>query len=226
MIQALARVSWTKIRRTPRTSVPILIWAAFSLALAWATRAEGLATGASHALETYGAVFLPLFGYAAVSATLAGDGLKRAIRGVVTLGVEPLAAASSSVAVAVAVAVAFGAVFGAVVAGLAHGIADPSLASDLFVAFWVGGLGAGAYAAFFMAGSVVGKGTGRAALLIVDWLIGGGSGALSLLCPRSHITSLLGGPLAADVSQRASSVLLLVLLGGYGVVAVAASRRG
>ena len=64
----------------------------------------------------------------------------------------------------------------------------------------------------FRAGSAIGKGTMRGVLLALDWIIGGGAGVGALITPRGHVTSLLGGPLCAELVQRASSLLLVVLL--------------
>ena len=116
-------------------------------------------------------------------------------------------------------------VLGALVCALAHGSQDPPLAVDMAASFGVCALGGGAYAAYFSVGSAIGRGTMRGVFLALDWIVGGASGAGALIMPRGHVTSLLGGPLCADLSQRTSSLMLVALLLAYGSLAVLLVRR-
>ena len=65
----------------------------------------------------------------------------------------------------------------------------------------------------------------RGIFLAVDWIVGSGSGFGALFTPRGHVQSLLGGPLCAEISQRASSVTLLAIGCAYAGLAVLITRR-
>lgn len=174
---------------------------------------------------TFAFLILPLVAYGVVGATLGSSGLRRGIRGVVSLGAAPRSAALASVLVAAASSAALCGILAAVVCGLAHGSHDPPLATDLVASVGVGALGGAAYAAYFSLGSAIGKGAMRGVFLAVDWIVGGGAGVGAILTPRGHVTSLLGGPLCADLSARASSIMLIVLFLAYASLAVLLVRR-
>lgn len=226
MTFALALPSLARLLRTPRSWAAIAAWTLVGVASALVVRSRGTTTGADHVMRgTFGVIVLPLVAFAIVGAALGGGGMKRSIRGVVALGAAPRAAAFASTLVAVAASMVIGAVVASITCAVAHGSGDPPLGRDLFASLWIGGLGGGAYAAYFAAGSALGQGTMRSGLLVVDWIVGGAGGVGAIFVPRGHVTSLLGGPLAAEIPQRASSVLLVVLLVAYTGLAVALSRR-
>jgi hypothetical protein len=225
MTLLLARIPALRLVRTSRAWVPIVGWTLLAIVVALSARARGATTGADHVMRgTFAFVVLPLVAYAVVTATL-GGGLKTGIRGVVALGAAPRSAALASVLVAIASAAAFCGVLGAFVCALAHGSGDPPLGIDMAASFGVGVLGGATYGAFFSAGAAIGKGSVRGLFLAIDWIVGSGAGAGALVFPRGHVTSLLGGPLCADLSHRASSVVLVVLLVAYASLAVALVRR-
>jgi len=226
MTFVLARVPALRLLRTPRAWAPILLWSLLAVVMAVAARTTGSASGASHVMRgSFAFLVLPLVAYAIVGAVIGAGGLRHGVRGVVALGAEPRRAALASVGVAVAYAMAACGILAALVCLLAHGAQDPPLASDVPTSFWVGALGGGAYGAFFCAGSALWKGKLRGVFLAFDWIVGGGAGASALLTPRGHVLSLLGGLPCAELSQRASSALLVVLLLAYGSVAIALARR-
>jgi len=222
----LARIPALRLLRAPRAWLPILAWALLAVVFAVSARARGSTTGADHVMRgAFAFLVLPLVSYAVVGATLGRRGLRRGIRGVVALGAAPRSAALASVLVAIAISALLSGVLGAAVCALAHGSADPPLASDMLASLWICALGGGTYGAYFSAGSAIGKGAMRGVFLALDWIVGGGAGAGALLTPRGHVTSLLGGPLCADLSQRTSSLLLVVLLLTYAALAVTLARR-
>jgi hypothetical protein len=226
MTLVLARIPALRLVRSPRAWLPIVAWAAFAVVIAVSARARGSTTGADHVMRgAFSFLVLPLIAYGVVGATLGTTGLRRGIRGVVALGAPPRSAALASVLVAIGASALLAGVLGAVVCALAHGSGDPPLASDLVTSLWISALGGGTYGAYFSAGSAIGKGAMRGVFLALDWIIGGGAGIGALVTPRGHVTSLLGGPLCADLSQRTSSMLLVVLLVAYAGVAVALVRR-
>jgi hypothetical protein len=153
-------------------------------------------------------------------------GMRRGIRGVTFLGSSPARAALATALVAAAACAIVGGVLAALVCGLAHGSSDPPLGADLFASTWVGALGGAAYGTYFAAGSAIGKGGSvRGVFLALDFIVGSGSGIGSALLPRGHVVALFGGPLVADLPPRASSVLLVFVLGLWLGLAVFASRR-
>jgi hypothetical protein len=225
-VNALARVPIARLVRTPRGWLPIAAWAVLAVVSAIVARSHGATTGADHVMRgAFGVLVLPLAAYAIVSASLGGRGLRYAIRGVVDLGAEPRRAAFASVAVAVVAAAITGAVLAAVVCALAHGAHDPPLARDLATSTWIGALGGAAYAAYFSAGSAIGKGAMRGVFLAIDWIVGAGAGAGALLTPRGHVQSLLGGAHVAEISQRSSSLVLALLVAVYVGLALLLTRR-
>ncbi len=226
MTLVLARVPALRLLRTPRAWAPLLLWTLAAVVIATAARSTGSASGATHVMRgSFAFLVLPLVAYAIVGAVIGGAGLQQGIRGVVALGAEPRQAALASVGVAVAYAMAACGVLAALVCVLAHGSQDPPLASDLPTSLWVGALGGGAYAAYFCAGAAIWKGKLRGVFLAFDWIIGGGAGFGALFTPRGHVLSLLGGLPCAELPQRASSALLVVLLAAYAALAVALTRR-
>jgi hypothetical protein len=226
MTLALARVPCLRLLRTPRAWLSIFVWTVIAIASAVAVRSQGGTTGADHVMRgPYGLVVLPLVAYGLVSASLGGDGLRRGIRGVVALGAPPRQAALATVLVALVSAAILCGLLAALVCVLAHGSHDPPLSRDLPTSMWIGALGGATYAAFFSAGSAIGKGAMRAVFLAFDWIVGAGAGVGSIFVPRGHVMSLLGGHLAAELPQRASSVLLAVLCAAYVGLALLLTRR-
>ena len=224
---ALARVPIARLTRTRRTWLVIASWAIVAIIGAVLVRARGNTSGADHVMRgSFGRFVLPLLEYAVVGAAIGGTGLRRGIRGLVGLGSSPRRAAVATAIVASAACAVVGGVLGAVVCAVAHGPADPPLGADLFASTWISALGGAAYGAYFAAGSAIGKaGTLRGVFLAADFLVGSGAGVGAALVPRGHFVALLGGPLVADLSQRASSVLLVgITVLWLGVVALAARR--
>ena len=226
MTLLLARIPALRLVRTPRAWMPIVLWTLLAIVIALSARARGATTGSDHVMRgAFAFLVLPLVAFGVVGAVLGRSGLRGGIRGVVALGAAPRRAALASVVVAMASSAALCGILAAVVCALAHGSQDPPLAIDMAVSLGVAALGGGTYAAYFSAGAAIGKGNARTVLLALDWIIGGGAGAGALVTPRGHVTSLLGGPLCADLSQRSSSVMLVVLLLAYAGLAVLLVRR-
>jgi hypothetical protein len=226
MTLLLARIPALRLVRTRRAWLPIAAWTLLAIVIALSARARGATTGADHVMRgAFAFLVLPLVSYGVVGGVLGSTGLRGGIRGVVALGAPPRSAALASVLVAIASSAALCGALAAVVCALAHGSQDPPLALDMAASFGVAVLGGATYAAYFSVGAAIGKGSARTLLLALDWMIGGGAGAGALVMPRGHVTSLLGGPLCADLSQRSSSVMLVVLLLAYAGLAVLLVRR-
>jgi hypothetical protein len=223
---ALVRVPLARLTRSPRAWVGIVGWTLLALLGAIVVRMRSEPSGADHVMRgSFGTIVVPLVAFAVVGAVVGGGGMRRGIRGVVALGAEPREAALATVGVAVAVMAVIGGVAAFVVCALAHGSADPPLLRDLPMSFGVGALGGAAYAAYFSAGSAIGRGAMRGVFLALDWVIGSGAGFGSLFTPRAHVRSLLGGAPTFELSSRASSVFLFAILLLWIVLAVAFGRK-
>ena len=226
MIAALARVPLARLTRTRRAWLPIAGWSLVAVVSALSSRSAGLASGADHVMRgTFGFVILPLLTYGIVSATLGGAGLRPAIRGLVALGAPPPRAALASVGVSMAAAALACGVVAVLVCLIAHGSADSPLVWDLPASFGVAFTGGAAYAAFFCAGSAIGRGAMRGAFLAIDYIVGTPAGFGSVFTPRAHVMSLLGGPQCFELSRRVSSMILVVLALAYLALAVRLARR-
>jgi hypothetical protein len=225
MILALARLPLARWTRRRRGWLAALGWSAFATLAAVVARNTGYAAGVDHVMRgSVGVVVLPLLTYGIVSASLGGAGLRASVRGLVALGAPPARAALASVLFAMAASAVACALVSALVCLIAHGHGDPPLLSDLPATVCVAFLAGGAYAAYFGAGSAIGRGAMRGLFLALDWVLGASGGLGAILTPRGHVMSLLGGPLCFDLSRRTSSVLLVVMLGGYLAMAVRLGR--
>lgn len=219
----LARLPLARIVRRPRAWLPIAGWVALALAVALVLRAPN---GADRAMRgTVGSVVFPLLSYAIVSAALGGLGLRSAIRGLVALGADARRAALAAIAVAAGLSAAACGALAAVVVVLAHGPADAPLASDVPVSCAIAAVGGAVYAAYFCAGSAIGKGAFRGGFLVLDWVLGSMKGAGALLVPRGPLVSLLGGAAPLELSRRTLSVVLFLLGAFYFALALRLVRR-
>jgi hypothetical protein len=226
VIDVGVRLPLARLTRTPRGWIPVLAWAALAVVSAIVLHRTGTsATGG--ALEIiFGQLALPFIAFAIVGAVLGGDGLTRSIRPLVAFGASPARVALAAIGVAVVASAVVAGVLGAVIAVVSHGASDPPVARDALTSAWVAGLGAASYAALFAAGASFGKrGGGRLAALVVDLVLGSGTGAAALLAPRAHVRSLLGGDGVMGLPGRGSAVVLIVLTGVFVGVAVGRSRR-
>ncbi len=223
----LARQPFARIVRSRRAWMLVAAWSALAIVSALVVRARGQTSGADHVLRGgFSRFMFPLLTFAVVGAVIGAAGMRKSIRGIVGLGARPRSAALATALVAAGACAVVGAILFAIVCVVAHGPADPPLGSDLFASTWIGALGGAAYGAYFSAGACIGRaGSGRGVLLAADFLIGGSAGAGAVFTPRGHVLSLLGGPLCAELSQRASSAMLVVLvIVSLGIVAALARR--
>jgi len=98
----------------------------------------------------------------------------------------------------------------AMIVGVALGAVDRSAAlREAAIAGGLVMLGAGAYvAAGAMGATFLRRGRGRYLVFVLDFLLGAGTQAFAFPFPRSHLSSLLGGPAVFGLTQRSSSVVL------------------
>jgi hypothetical protein len=147
------------------------------------------------------------------------------VRPLVLLGAKAPRAAAAAIAVSCIFSALICAALGAVVCVLAHRAGDPPVSADALATAGISALGGAAYAAYFCAGSAIGKGTMRGLFLALDWLLGSGGGFGAIFVPRGHVLSLLGGAQAFEISSKASSLLLMGLVVVYAALAVQLGRR-
>jgi hypothetical protein len=221
MITALARAPLARLTRTPRTRFVVLAWCALLAAVAMVTRTGGWVHGADHVLiETYGALVLPVLAYVIVGAVFGARSVSESTRALVALGANSVMAAMAAVAVAVSACALGGAALAAAVALIAHGTADPPMALDALTSAYAGALGGAAYAAWLTLGTALGRrGGGRVALLVVDWVLGAGSGATAAITPRAHLRNMLGGTPPMNLPESSSACALVILTIGCGLLA-------
>lgn len=222
---ALARGPLARLARTTRGWLPVVGWALLGVVGALVARTSH-ASGADRVLRaSFGPIVLPLLAYGVVSAALGGAGLRSSVRGVVALGASPPRAALAAALVATIGSAVSAALIGVLLCVIAHGPTDPPLSADLPATFGVAFVGGAAYAAYFCAGSAIGRGAMRGGFLVLDWLLGAAEGFGAVLVPRAHVASLLGGPACFELSRRVSSVALVLLAVGGLTLAVRLSRR-
>jgi hypothetical protein len=225
MIAALARPPLARLLRTPRSLATVGAWCVLSLGFALSAHVRGVAHGADHVLvDAYAALLLPLLVYTLVGAVVGTGSLSASTAPLVLFGAAPARAAAVTVGVAVLTSLAMGGALAALLAVVAHGASDPPAPGDALASAYAGALGGAAYAAFFALGTGFGRRGGlRVALLLVDWVLGRGRGALAILVPRAHVRNLLGGEAPLDLSPRASALALVVIAVAFALLAV---RRG
>jgi hypothetical protein len=229
MIGVLARPPFARLTRTPRSLVAVMAWCALAVTAAFIAHAGGWVHGADHALvETYAALALPLIAYVMVGAVCGTRSLSGSSTPLVAFGASPTGAAMAIVAVAVAACGLLGASLAAAVALVAHGSADPPRTCDALTSAYAGALGGAAYGSWLSLGAAFGRrGGGRAAFLVLDWVLGTGNESAAAITPRAHLRNLLGGVPPMDLSERASAMALVVLAIGCALMAIgrAAARR-
>lgn len=226
MIPALARPTVARLR-TPRPLLVLGAWSLLTLGFGLAARARGSAHGADHVLvDAFGALILPLLAYTLVGAVVGGRSLTASTAPLVSFGAAPVRAASVTVAIAVAACMTLGALLAALAALVAHGASDPPAAGDALASAYGGALGGAAYAAWFAFGATLGRrGGGRTVLLVLDWVLGIGTGVMGVVTPRAHLRNLLGGAPPMGWPERASALALVVLAVVFALAAVSRSRR-
>jgi hypothetical protein len=224
VIAALARPAVARVVRRPRTLVTLGAWCLLAVGIALLARARGSSHGADHVLVgAFGGLVLPLLSYALVGAVVGARSLSSSTAPLVSFGATPARAAAVAIGLAVASAALLGASLAAVVALVAHGADDPAPAADALASAYAGALGGAVYGAWFVLGATFGRrGGGRTVLLVVDWLLGLGTGPAALAAPRAYVRGLLGGSTPMDLSGRWCSVALVAL--GLACVLLALRR--
>jgi hypothetical protein len=222
----LARQAWARLVRTPRAWVPVAIWAAAAVALAFAGRAEDGAGAADRvAPGPLGGLAVPLLVFATIGGLVGGRSLREATAPLVAFGATPLRAARSLVTFGVTACAGLCAAVGAASICVAHGPGDPPLLHDALATACACAWGGAAYAALFAWGASLGRrGVGRALLLVTDWIAGRGDGIVAAFTPRAHLRSLLAGPSPLDLGPGASVAAMAALVVVFTSLAIRRAR--
>ena len=103
-----------------------------------------------------------------------------------------------------------GAWLGAMTAAVGN-VAGDRFWLDMATCAWIGALAGAGYSTLQTLGASWGA-RGRAAVLLLDWGLGVGSGPLASIWPRSHLRNLLGGTPLLEFAQWHSALALVLLL--------------
>ncbi|MGA2448412.1 MAG: hypothetical protein ABTD50_07050 [Polyangiaceae bacterium] len=218
---AAAYPSVARLLRSPRTWTWSVAWASVALFGAGHARLRGWPHGATEALlGAYAMLALPLLAYVLVRGSVGPGSFARSIRPLVRLGAAPWKAAAATACVAILACTLSGAALASAIAVVAHGASDPPVLRDALTSAFAGGVGAMAYGAMFVASTRLG-GLGPAAYLVLDWVLGAGSGGASMGTPRAHLRNLLGGLAPMGIAGRTSAVALGVIAAiGLGLAVI------
>jgi len=215
-LSAAARLALFRLRG-PSLVLPVVVAALAVIGIATLERAEAPGRAADYTL--FGVVFgwtLPLLAYVMTGRVLGSGRLDHALVPVSRAGGNRRAAAAGLLGVtgaSVALASALLAVVGVLVA---RGRLDADSIRDALLSASIAALGGATYVAWFGLGSLFGRsGGGRAACLIVDWILGTGHTFAAVAWPRAHLVSLIGGEPVLGFSSPESAMALYLLAAAY-----------
>lgn len=175
------------------------------------------------ALEATFGLVIPLCAFAVVSAVTARERLRDAVWPLARYGASARAVALGVACTAALAAASFGALAAVVAVLLAHGGDAPPVVADAVVTAWLGVLAGAAYAGWFSVGASFGRrGFVRWLPLVLDFTVGGSSGALGMILPRGPVHALLGGASPLGLPRSVSTAALIVQA---FVLALAAAGR-
>lgn len=225
MSAAIIHLPLARLTRIPRSWLPIVGWVLLGVLAALSERRAGSSHAADHVLiGAYAEIVLPLLVLSIVSGALGGEGLKASVRSLAIFGTSERRVALVLMGTSMVVSAAITALL-AVILVLITGSSNP-LAVDAITSAWVCGFGGATYAALFCLGATFGKhGGGRAVFLVIDWVLGGGTGVGAVLSPRGNLRNLLGGAPPGELSQQASAAVLLFMIVLFTVLAARRVRR-
>lgn len=202
------------------TRFAFVFWLLASLGFAIASRASIGAAG----ILTFGALMLPMLVFTVVGRVVGAKGLSHRTAELSRIGAVRAHVAWTHVFVAVAASAIVAAVVGTLFVTVAHKSTDPALGADLAATCLATALCGATYASYFALGSTFRAGLGRSLFLGLDWVVGG-TGGLSMLVPRAHLRSLLGGDNVAALKPAASLLTVSVLGVVFAALAVWRARR-
>ncbi|HWA77490.1 MAG TPA: hypothetical protein VG937_34375 [Polyangiaceae bacterium] len=214
----------TERLRSERTPLLLLACVLLAALLAYVERRAGGSGALERALERdcFG-ILLPLVGYVTFQRATEGGRLDNTVRTVARHGISGRAVWLGAALAPTALLALLGMTFAATTVCCARGVSSAGLASELWQSSGIGAFAGAAYGAWLSASSDLGRfGSGRKWMLLVDLLLGSGSGSLALPWPRAHIQNLLG---AEPVSGLGQGTAFAVLLTSAFTVLLVAVRR-
>jgi len=169
---------------------------------------------------------IPLVSFGVAFEAAGRGNLREGVWPVARYGVARRDVALGVMLAALLAAAALAAVFAVGSVALAHGPSSPPVLRDAFQSAWIGALTAAAYTAWFSLGATFGRrGGGRWVPLVIDFLVGGGTGVFGAVLPRGNAQNLLGGAAPLHLGQPASSAILLASVVGLSALAALRHRR-
>jgi hypothetical protein len=217
----------TCARRLARRSTALTAILGLTLAIT-AGIIERRVTAADAVSRSLAATFrlvVPLFCFALAVAASDRTSLREAAWPVARYG-----ASRRGVALGISVALVIGSAVGGALLSVAavisaHSASATPFMRDAFTSGWIGGLTGAAYAAWFALGaSFFERGRGRWVPLVLDFVVGGGTGVVAALLPRAHARGLLGGDGPLGMSQPESSLVLALMVFALPVLAALKCR--
>jgi hypothetical protein len=158
-------------------------------------------------------IVLPLLTLFAVHRTCRGERLDRCFSDLALIGADRRLMACGQALVTITAATSLGLLLGVFTVTLARNLNDGAFLHDLGASATVGALAGAGYACWFTLGSRFGgRGRGRTAFFLLDWVLGSSSSALALPLPRGHVRNLLGGAPVLELSQVSAGVVLGALI--------------
>jgi hypothetical protein len=216
------------IARLRRRSTVISLGLGLALVVAAAMIERKLASAGAtdRALRAAFGLVIPLLAFSLLVAVTGRAHLADACWSAARFGVPRRTVASGLIGAVVAAAAVGSALVAATAVLVAHGAGGGALVADAFTSAWIGALTGAAYVGWFALGATFfARGGGRFVPLVLDFLVGGGSGITSAVFPRANAENLLGGQPPLDLSQPASSLLLLAMALLLSLAAAARCRE-
>ncbi len=205
-------VARERILRRP-TALSALLGAALVVVSGIVERRMGSAGAVDRVLAATFNVVVPLVAFAVVGEASGRGNLRDGVWAAARYGVARRDVALGAVGAASAAAAVLAAMFAALAVAVGHAEGNPPLAHDMFTSGWIAALTAVAYTGWFSLGSTFGRrGGGRWVPLVVDFVLGGGTGLAGALLPRAHAANLLGvldGAAPLGLPQASSSLVLV-----------------
>jgi hypothetical protein len=197
-----------RILRRP-TALSALLGAGLVVVAGLIERRAGSAGAVDRTLAATFNVVVPLVTFGVCAAVSGRENLREGVWSAARFGLARRDVALGAIGAACLASAALGAGFAALAVLVAHAAGNPPVAGDLLTSGWIAALTAAAYTGWFSAGATFGRrGGGRWLPLVLDFVVGAGSGIAAAVLPRANAASLLGGAGPLGLPQASSSLIL------------------
>jgi hypothetical protein len=201
-------ITLARLLRRP-VALAVLLGAALVVTAAIIERRVTVVGAVDRTLAATFNLVVPLFCLAVAMEAAGRDNLREAVWPAARYGLSRRDVALGVVGASALASAALSALLAFLAVLLSTGPGNPPLAADALTAAWIGALSGAAYAGWLsLAGTFGKRGGGRGALILADFLLGGGTGLFGALLPRANAASLLGGAAPLGMTQPSSSVIL------------------